>query len=324
MRKSRSSFEVALGCGGILVVALLVGVMAYFKLVRWERAAALHLPADSELAARVEVENIALFEPFRANLLPLGNELLPPERPQPATRLERLRARTGLDLPFDLREIVVARGPGARDWIVLLGGKLPKGGVVAGLGEVLNEEGKHWTLSADRRLLSAPDGTTVGECDDGVLLIAASRERAEAALSRQITHERIGLVSDQVVSVAARGRSLDDGLDRLGTLAPDLGPAGRFERVTGQALLGAELRGRLLIRLAPGTDTGRAERQLAAALGQLRDRATNIAGEKRALADARISSPATGILEVVFPVERSGLDRGAAALGAWLRRRAHP
>ena len=94
---------------GLLLSAGIAAAVMYFKLLHYQRVAALHLPPDTTAAARIDVENVALFEPVRKHLLPLANTLRAGD-PRLKPRLKRLEQHTRIEFAVDLREIaVVAR-----------------------------------------------------------------------------------------------------------------------------------------------------------------------------------------------------------------------
>jgi hypothetical protein len=313
-----------MGLGLLTTVALIFAIAVYVRMIRYERGAALHLPPDTELAVRVDVENVTLFEPVRKHLLPLVNELLPAPKAAGSPRLQRIKEKAGLDLALDLREIVVGRGPGVGDWIVLLGGKFPKSGAVAGLASVLGDEGQPWQRSSDGVALSAPSGVTFAQCEDGTLVLAADEARVRAALPRGITSERLGLSLNGPAAVSAKGRSLETWHAALAERSPALGRMGRLQRVTGEATMSGRIQSRLVLRLAAGTDVTGSERAFDTGLRQLAlpDAGyTPVADELQALAHSQVSSPAAGILELILVWKDDDLDRGSAALAAALRRR---
>ncbi len=57
-----------------LALAFAAGLLIYFKFVAYGRVAARHLPDDTRLAARIEVETLLISEPIRARLLPLFDQ----------------------------------------------------------------------------------------------------------------------------------------------------------------------------------------------------------------------------------------------------------
>src|SRR5262245_48425759 len=109
-------------------------------------------------------------------------------------------------------------------------------------------------MSPDRRLVTAPNGVTIAPADDGVIRVSGARERALAAIAPNTTAERLGLMIDSAAAVTLRGASLQALLASLERRAPDIGRIGHIERVTGELELGDRLHGRLVERLAPGTD----------------------------------------------------------------------
>jgi hypothetical protein len=318
-RKSHSFGQVVLGLMVVTVLVLLVGVPYYLRYVRYERVAAFHLLPDTELAVRLDVEHIMLFEPARKHLIPLLDELLPPLKPQTESRLARLQKRSQLVFARDAREVVVARGPESDQWLVIVGGKFPDG-LVPALHDVLAEEGREWAV--DGRVLSAPEGFSIGQAEDGVLVAGPTPNRVRAALETSDVQERIGLSMRGAVAVSAKGRSLEQLRERLAAQSPAFARIGRIERVSGELMLASVPQGHVVLRLPAGSEVSSKEKALTEAIqGWAKEQATgpDRAGEADALKAATVSSPATGIVEVSFPWSQAGLEQGSGSLAGWLR-----
>jgi len=191
-RRGAWSSRVVLGLFAASIVLAMVGAGAlYFGYLRYERAAARHLPRDTELAFRVDLEKVVLFEPFRRHLLPLFEELGKRPGSKLRQRIERLEHHTGIELGVDLREVVLARrGPG--QWLALLGGLFRDDGVLAGVAATAGEEGVTCSLSPDQTVLGCP-GLWVGRAADGVFVLASSEASVRGALTPSDVYVRLGL-----------------------------------------------------------------------------------------------------------------------------------
>src|SRR4051812_42419021 len=55
-------------------LALVGGIWIFFKFVAYGRVAARHLPDDTTLAARIDVETLLISDPVRSRLLPLFDQ----------------------------------------------------------------------------------------------------------------------------------------------------------------------------------------------------------------------------------------------------------
>ena len=209
--RQSSSFRVV--AGGLLAVTLLaiVGMaFAYFKMLHYEPVAALHLPSDTRLAARVNLENVLLFEPVRKHVLPLMTELDKEPSRAKSSLAKRLEQKTGVNLWMDLRELLVARGPSSDDWLLALGGIVPDVNLLSGLRDFLNEAGfQGWSLSmSGDALLHRPSGVAVGQAEDRIVLVASDIARLRSALPVSDVHRRLGLDPGPPASFAIAAKEL--------------------------------------------------------------------------------------------------------------------
>src|SRR3954465_3104624 len=146
-----------------LALAFVGGLVIYFKYVAYGRVAARHLPNDTRLAARIDVETLLISDPIRARLLPLFDQGSP--RPDLKPRHDRFRAHTGVELGRDLREIVLSVSDGG--WVLVFGGKFPRSGLVEGLQTTLAEEPTPCVF--EDGVLQVQNGPAIGQASDGAL-----------------------------------------------------------------------------------------------------------------------------------------------------------
>jgi hypothetical protein len=166
----------------ILAIGVVSGIAIHRRFIGFERVVARHVPNDVTLAVRWDVEKVTLFEPTRRFLLPLLDETPTDDLdPGDRSRRRRLARKSGLEIGRDLREALALFGPGPNDWAVVAGGSFPKGGVADAIRNVLADEGRSMKRVGDERF-EAPEGIAFGRAPDGVLVVASSRERLEAAL----------------------------------------------------------------------------------------------------------------------------------------------
>lgn len=223
---------VAVALSVLTGLAVLAGLFIYLRYVRYERVAALHVPADTAVALRIDVEQVLFFEPVRKNLLPVANTLA--AKPNPRSRLKRIQGRTGLELGVDLREIVIALGPQANEWVIALGGMFSKKNVVAAVAEVLNEDGL--ACQSEAAVATCASGLALGQASDGVLLLASNVARLRAAFDEQGTYAELGLDRDGPGGFALRGASI--GALAAGVTLPEAEWANVVDRITGKFELG--------------------------------------------------------------------------------------
>lgn len=182
--------------------------LAYTKLIHYERRAALHLPPRPDFVARLEVEQVALFEPVRRHLLPLINRLpleRAPDHADERDRLTLLRQDAGLNLAFDLREIVIATSQGGQDWVLVLGGLFPSQGLVSSIERALESEGVSGLTRAGDALLFAPWNVALGQASDGTLIVASDPDALQSALSPSTRALELGIPNEGPGSASLSG-----------------------------------------------------------------------------------------------------------------------
>lgn len=317
----------------LTAVAAAGAYVAYLELLHYRRHAVDHLPPDTVFAARLDVEQVMLFDPVRRHLLPLV-EILPPAPVQPEragqggpTRLTRLRA-AGLNLGLDLREIVVAVTVD-QGWLVVLGGLFPEQGMIAAIERVLHDESVEGWRRVDDRLEFSPSGAVLAQAADGTLILADERGTLMAALPASARYRDLGLARE-----GPGGAALAAGA--ASTWAAYPGPPHWLSarRVVANLRLERDLE--LELEIEAG-DAGKASalaalaRQWAALDGGNADPARPAAG--------RIGDPPTGgvdpaglwartrsleldgtTLKLLSSWRTSELDRSARELAAWVRR----
>ncbi len=326
-RKGLSWRLVLLGFFGLIALAMLGAVFIYFQYIKYDRVAALHLPPDTTFAARVDVEKSMLYEPFRKHLLPLFEDLLKDSKrnPEQAARLERIERHTGIELAVDIRELVVARGKTSSDWLVAIGGKFPKSGVIPGLFKVFQEEKLQASLSSDERLLQTRQGILIAQAEDGTLLAATSQSRLMAALPSQATHQRLGLSLEAAASFGLSGELLAPlASSPVSLLAPSLRTLAKLERLRGEVALGSVPTVTAVATLRPGSDTEGVLNEVRGVLDALKVVAAlspgqDIGGERALLQNAQLRTTGPEEVTLSAPWPREDIDRAAASLATAVR-----
>lgn len=328
-REQRAISSRALAWIGLSIAAVLclVGIVSYRMLIHYERRAALHIPADVGFAARIDLEQVVLFEPVRKHLLPLINELpLGPagaEAGKGPDRLTRLRERVGLNLALDLREVMFAEEGRSGQWVLVLGGLFDQRGVVPAIASVLHEEGALDAAQTEGELRFERWGVTLGQADDGCLVLASSSSMLRRALQVTERFAELGLPREGAAAAALTAEHARSWLGGDSAFAFDE-PAVR--RIVGTLGLGDALQLELRIQVQ------RAAELPPIRAGILRWRETYVSalpfipqadwgGERALLARARVSEPSETLMIVSSSWERAELDRAAQSLAAWLERR---
>lgn len=301
---------------------LVGGFIAYRELLHYDRHAIAHVPRGAELALRLDLEQVVLFEPVRRHLLPLIDRApltgAPPEHGS-RSRLVRLREQAGLNLAFDLREIVFAREPGG-GWVLALGGMFGTDTVLDGIERVLKAEPGMRLRRDGGVLILSGAGLALAQAEDGVLLIASDTTLLARSLPAGRAHEALALGSG--------------GAGALGALSSWLEPRNPGVSSGGSPVTRCRVRIDLddpltltaWVETAGPSDVAAAQRQVAAWLGipsGSQDFAPHPdwAGERALLARASFSAESATSVRVSTTWQRAQLDQAARSLSAWLETR---
>ena len=305
----------------VFVLVCLAGVAFWNFFLRYRPTAHAHIPAGTNVAVRLEAADIVLFGPVREHLLKLaldggggGPEVSAPSRP---SRAARIHDRTGVRLPADVREVVVASMDG-RSWVALFGGRIEPGRFVAGLAEVAKDEG--WAGFRREGELVVGPSIVIGQADDGTILVGTDRSIVEAALPATEEGQKLGLPEKGAVTFAV-ARQAFEVASGASTLLPRASVLGTIERATGSLTLGGSPE--LVVRFEPtkAADAPKLEegaRALLSDLGLMLLLAPDVAGEKEAVRSATVKRDGdVVVLRAPWPYD--GLDRAAATLAGKLR-----
>ncbi|MDI1477510.1 hypothetical protein [Polyangium sp. y55x31] len=318
--KPRGSRFVLVAVAAVFVVAAIAGLAFWNFVLRYRPTARAHVPAGTNVAIRIEAADLVLFGPVREHLLKLAldegstPEVAAPSRP---SRAARIHDQTGVRLPADLREVVVASMDG-KSWVALLGGRIEQGRFVKGLAEVAREEG--WTgFRREGELLVGPS-IVIAQADDGTILVGTDRSIVEAALPATEEGQKLGLPEKGAVTFAI-ARQAFEALSGASAITPRASVLGAVERATGTLALGNSPE--LVVRLEPAkaADAPKLEegaRALLSDLGLALLLVPDVAGEKEALRATTVKREGdVVVLRAPWPYE--GLDRATSMLAGKLR-----
>lgn len=223
----------------IASVVVLGALLVYVLFVRYDPTARRHLPGNANFAIRIEASDVALFGPVRKHLVSIF-EAAPaspaPAGPAPKTksRGERLKEATGIDVRTDLRE-VIASSVDATGWVIVIGGRIPRGRFVHGMERILREDGVSATIDGD--LLVTSWGAALGQADDGTIVLGTDRSIATAALPATEEWRRLGLPEKGAVAFAVT-RAVFARAPAFASMLPHGTAFGDVERATGTISLG--------------------------------------------------------------------------------------
>lgn len=323
-RKGLSFGALMAGAGVVSALALAAVVFAYFRFLRYEHVALRHLPDDCALAARLDVQQGAVYEPVREHWMPLVDAI----EPRDETRMRRIEETVGLRRS-DLREIVVGATSTAQ-WTLILGGLFPKDAVVERLAALLSEEGAHWALSKDRSvLIQAATGVAIGQAPDGVVLVASSEERLLRARKGGYEHPDLEYSTGQVASFALEADAIDQWARRLPPeLATAIDGANRVRRIVGTVRVGDPMLVDVALFPDRGGAVGDARAWASRVLGAAREwldhkGAADLAGE-RAILDRVTLSTQAGTAVISFTWQLHEVDGAAANVAETLLAKVNP
>ena len=282
-----------------LALAFVGGLFIYFKFVAYGRVAARHLPEDTRVAARIDVETLLISSPIRARLLPLFDQGAPRADLKP--RHDRFRAHTGVELGRDLREIVLSVSDAG--WVLVFGGKFPKSGLVQGLQTTLAEEPTPSVLSDG--VLQVEHGPAIGQASDGALVVASDAARLRSALRGSAAYLALGLPPEGAGGFALR------------VAAPAPPGLSAFERVYGSVQLGEQVEVDVALRLLPGKSSEPSG--IAAGFKELSAAAPPESGARRPLENAKIVPHREGEVGVQLRWSKGELEQGVGWLAGLLQ-----
>jgi hypothetical protein len=217
------------------------------------------VPDNANVVVRAEAARLLLFKPVRQHLWPL---LLEPKDGKEGRRVARIEEETGVSIPADLREVVVASVDGTA-WVALVGGNIARERFVGGLFTVLKEEAvPGWRKESG--WLIHDSGATIGQAEDGTLILATHRQLAEACVAANDEEADLPVPTDGAIGF----RVSHPAYKRLVALVPERVPGDALKRVqeiSGSVTLSEEPR--VDLRLTP--TAGVAAASLAAELESL-------------------------------------------------------
>jgi hypothetical protein len=313
------------GAIGAAVLVLVVYV-AYRQLLHYERRAIEHVPAGAELALRVDLEQVVLFEPVRRHLLPLLDRvpLGDTGHDVPASRLLRLR-QAGLNLGLDLRELVFAQIQPGGGWLLALGGIFGGEPLLPRIEQVLRAEPGAQLRSERAMIILQPSGVVLAQADDGVLLLASDAALLGRALPPSRGYEAVGLSR----SGAAAFGALASWLGALSSAGPDAPTtSASLLRVSARLDLADPFELNAEVEHGAPVDSAAVRREIDGWLGTPSEH-VNFApqadwgGERALAARAQLTQTTSTRVAVHTTWQRDELDRAARSLAAWLEPRLH-
>lgn len=329
-RRAVSFRTLALIAALLLVCAAIGAFVAYRGLIHYERRAVQHLPEDTAVVARLDLEQVVLFEPVRRHLLPLVNEVPlggatqgPNGGEARPDRLARLRA-SGINLAFDLREVLVAVVAPTGGWVVVLGGIFERDGMLDAIESLMKDEGVRCTRTADTLRFDLL-GTALGQAMDGALILASSPAVLASALPATDRYLELGVTREGPGGIFFAPEQLRRW---LGPFAAWLGSSWLNQVKRASVTLGMgdelELAARFEVEAPPDLQSVRlgVENWLGAydSLAKFVPKA-DWGGERAVLARARVIEASETSVLLSSTWQQTEFERALSSLAAWLERR---
>jgi hypothetical protein len=312
--------------GLVLAGAALIGAyIAYQRLIHYDRCAVEHLPADTAFAARLDLQQVVLFEPVRRYLLPVIDKLpvsgASISAPLP-DRLTRLRQSAGLNLGLDMREILVAMVAPTGGWVVVVGGLFEERRVDA-IEELIRAEGVTGLTRSDDILIFDPWGAALGQAEDGALIMASSPAVLASALPSTPRYRELGLPRDGAGGIFFAPDQVRRWLGSAAWLGGDWWTKLRRAGVTVELDAALVLAGHLEVREASDLDavSNEVEQWLQTyhSISRFVPKA-DFGGERAVLARARTVKATETLLILSSSWERAEFEHAIRSLAAWLER----
>lgn len=296
---------------GTLAAVAIAAAALYFVVWRYEATARHHVPAGSTIMLRADANEILMFRPVRTHLWPV---VLRGRGGDENARVEAIRDKTGVSIPVDLREVIVA-SLDARSWVVLFGGNIERGRFVSGLAAVLKDEGMTgWRLDDD--LLTHELGWTIAQAEDGTIIVGTSRDVTMTALPASDDAATAPLAKPAALTFSIDRAAYDGALDALPRTLPGLDTLDAVAQLSGSFELSDEPA--LTVVVEPDRVEAAA---LASELSSLQQKLTlasalvphDLMGAKRAIANASVE-PSGNVVTIVAPWPYDALDEATRQL----------
>jgi hypothetical protein len=312
------SRKIAIALSILAAILLVAGVAVYLFVVRYEPLARRHIPGNANLVARFDLADLALFGPVREHLWPLMFEPSPTSGSKGKTRADHIKAATGVALATDLRELIVASVEGS-NFVAILGGKIPRGRFVKGLAAVAKDEAWPGAWRVAGELLVGPDGITIGQADDGTILLGTSEAIVTAALPASEDFVRLALPEKGASSFAVTHEAWSGAAGAA--VVAHASVLRKIERASGTFTLGKSPEITMSIEPSEANPAPALAGEIEQLLAEMRIVALLLpdsVGEKGALQAAKVTAREGHVL-VTAPWSYEALDRGCARLAGLLR-----
>ncbi|MBW2458695.1 MAG: hypothetical protein JRI68_29625, partial [Deltaproteobacteria bacterium] len=235
------SGKTILGCTiGVVVLLAATTVAGFFFWTKggYQPTVHRHVPPAVNIAIRADGKEIALFGPVRKHIWPiLLDSKWKDERPQ-SERIKRIEKETGIDVPWDFREMIIASMDGT-SWVAVVGGKWEPGRFVDGLHRVIEAEGLGgW--KRDGEILVHQLGPAIGQADDGTLVFGTNADITRAALPVSEESATLPVPIEGAASFVVNHKAYGSVVGLLPLTLPGLDTLGKIDQLEGKITLSDE------------------------------------------------------------------------------------
>jgi hypothetical protein len=233
-------------------IVLLAGAIVYVLFIRYVPTAREHVPGNANFAVRIEFADVVLFGPVRKRLFPLldgDNTPAPPSSGATKSRADRIKDATGIHIHTDLRELVLA-SVDTTSWVLIAGGRIPRGRFVSGMEKMLKEDGV--STRRDGEILVLASGTVLAQADDGTILVGNDASIVRASIPASDEWKRLGLPERGAVVFSVMGEAFH-GAAPAASFIPHASVLAHVARASGVLSLGSSPALDAKLEAAPGS-----------------------------------------------------------------------
>ncbi len=295
----------------LLLAAIGVGVYVYLGKAGYEPTAHRHLPPAANIAIRADGKQIAMFKPVREHIWPVILESkMKDDRPE-SKRIKRIEEATGIDVPWDFRETIIASMDGTA-WVAIVGGKFEPHRFVKGLHQVIEEEEiSGWTL--DGEILVHKFGPAIGQADDGTLVFGTNADITRAALPESEASATLPVPIEGAVSFVVNDKAYGSAMSLLPLSLPGLDTLSKVKQLRGKIILSEQPQLELTAVPGKGVDAKALADDLDSLRVTLRLASLLLPGDwlggKEALSDTTVKAQ-DGEVRLTAPWPYEALDEG--------------
>jgi len=288
------------------------GIFVYLRFFSYQNTALRHVPEGTNIALRTDVKLIT-FKPVREHLWPVLLDVK--DDLAKSDRLKRVKAETGISIPLDLREVIIA-SVDARSWVIIVGGTFERGRFVTGLKKVLDEEGAEgWKLDDD--LLVHDFGVAIGQAEDGVLVFGTTVDITRAALPAAEQDAQLPVPTEGAISFLINNSAWNSTVNMIPLSLPGTDTLRDVEQLTGNVMLTEDPRIDVVVEPKKGVEPDELAGDIESMFSKMRLAlllvSSDLRGGKQAIREAEVET-VDGKVKVTAPWPYEKIDESVEEL----------